>query len=108
MHFDRLDEIYAMVQSNWHFDNVTQTGLTGLLDRSDRFAQIVQQTQYLPILNVNRNKEGWEFSLEMFKGDVLFVLPLGKMSAINRERERCAVAVSVGLLLTIRDPHPLL
>ena len=90
------------------FDDVTQTGLTGLLDRSDRFAQIVQQTRYLPILNVNRNKEGWEFSLEMFKGDVLFVLPLGKMSAINRERERCAVAVSVGLLLTIRDPHPLL
>jgi len=30
MHFDRLDEIYTMVQSNWYFDNVTQTGLTGL------------------------------------------------------------------------------
>ena len=39
MHFDRLDEIYAMVQSNWHFDNLTQTDLTGLYNRSDRFAQ---------------------------------------------------------------------
>ena len=29
MHFDRLDDIYAMVESNWHFDKVTQTGLTG-------------------------------------------------------------------------------
>ena len=27
MHFDRLDEIYAMVQSNWQFDKVTQTDL---------------------------------------------------------------------------------
>ena len=53
MHFDRLDEIYAMVQSNWHFDNVIQTGLTDLMDQSDRFAQIVQQTRYLPILDVN-------------------------------------------------------
>jgi len=53
MHFDRLDEIYAMVQSNCHFDIVTRTVLTGLYDRSDRFAQIVQQTQYLPILGVN-------------------------------------------------------
>ena len=54
MHFDRLDEIYAMVQSNWHFDNVTQTGLTGLQDQSDQFARIVQQTWYLPILDVNK------------------------------------------------------
>ena len=53
MHFNRLDEIYTMVQSNWYFDIVTQTGLTGLYDRSDQFAQIVQQTQYLPILSVN-------------------------------------------------------
>jgi len=50
MHFDRLDEIYAMVQSYWYFDNVPQTGLT---DLSDRFTQIVQQTRYLPILDVN-------------------------------------------------------
>ena len=39
MHFDRLDEIYAMVQSNWHFDKLTQIGLTGLYNQSDRFAQ---------------------------------------------------------------------
>ena len=44
MHFDHLDEIYAMVQYNWQFDNVTQTGLNGLHGRSDWFAQIVQQT----------------------------------------------------------------
>ena len=44
MHFDRLDETYAMIQSNWHFDIVTQTGLTGLHDRFDWFAQIVRQT----------------------------------------------------------------
>ena len=54
MHFDCLDEIYAMVQSNWHFHIVTQIGLTSLHDRSDRFAQIVQHTQYLPILGVNK------------------------------------------------------
>ena len=54
MHFDHLDEIYAMVQSNWHFHIVTQIGLTSLHDRSDRFAQIVQHTQYLPILGVNK------------------------------------------------------
>ena len=53
MYFDRLNEIYTMVHFNWHFDNITQTGLTGLYDRSDRFAQIVQQTRYLPILGVN-------------------------------------------------------
>ena len=41
MHFNRLDEIYAMVQFNWYFDIVTQTGLTGLYDRPDQFAQIV-------------------------------------------------------------------
>ena len=39
MHFDLLDEIYAMVQSNWQFDNITQIGLTGLHDMSDQFAQ---------------------------------------------------------------------
>ena len=39
MHFDRLDEIYAMVQSNWHFDNLTHTDLTGLYNWFDRFAQ---------------------------------------------------------------------
>ena len=30
MHFDHLDESYAMVKSNLHFDEVTLTGLTGL------------------------------------------------------------------------------
>ena len=29
MHFDRLDEIYAMVKSNCQFDKVVHTGLTG-------------------------------------------------------------------------------
>jgi len=37
MHFDHLEENYAMVQSNWKFDNVFQTGLTGFHNRSDRF-----------------------------------------------------------------------
>ena len=44
MHFDRLDEIYAMVKSNWQFEKVFLTGLTGVHDWSDRFAQFVQQT----------------------------------------------------------------
>jgi hypothetical protein len=44
MHFDQLDEIYAMVKSNLQFYNVIKTGMTGLHDRSVRFAQIVQQT----------------------------------------------------------------
>ena len=43
MHFDRLDDIYAMVESNWQFDNFIQTSLTDLYVRPDRFAQIVQQ-----------------------------------------------------------------
>ena len=30
MHFDRLDESYAMMKSKLHFDKVTLTGLTGL------------------------------------------------------------------------------
>jgi len=30
MHFDRLDESYAMVNSNLNFGKVTLTGLTGL------------------------------------------------------------------------------
>ena len=30
MHFDRLDEIYAMVKSNLYFDKVTLTGQTDL------------------------------------------------------------------------------
>ena len=41
MNFDRLDEIYTMVQSNWQFDKVTQTGLTSLHDQSDQFVRIV-------------------------------------------------------------------
>ena len=44
MHFDRLDELNATVQSKWHFEKVSQTGLTGLYDRSDWYVQIVQQT----------------------------------------------------------------
>ena len=39
MHFDRLNEIYAMLQSNWHFDKLTQIGLTSLYNQPDRFAQ---------------------------------------------------------------------
>jgi hypothetical protein len=35
MHFDRLDEIYAMVKSIWHFENFGLTGLTGVCQRSD-------------------------------------------------------------------------
>jgi len=42
--FRSYDEIYAMVKPNWQFDNVTQTGRTGLYDLSDRLTQIVQQT----------------------------------------------------------------
>jgi len=30
MHFDRIDESYAMVKSNIHFDKVTLTSQTGL------------------------------------------------------------------------------
>jgi len=29
MHFDRLDEIYTMVKSILHFENIDQTDLTG-------------------------------------------------------------------------------
>ena len=50
MYFDRLDEIYAMVQSNWHFDNLTQTGLTGS-------PRLHSKPRYLPILGVNRHKD---------------------------------------------------
>jgi len=32
MHFDCLDEIYAMVQSNLQFDKLVYTGLTGSYD----------------------------------------------------------------------------
>jgi len=53
MHFDRLDEIYAMVQSNLQFDKLVYTGLTGLKERSDRSPQIVQKTLTVPILGVN-------------------------------------------------------
>jgi hypothetical protein len=31
MHFDRLDEIYAMVKYNWHFEHFGLTGLTGVV-----------------------------------------------------------------------------
>jgi hypothetical protein len=36
MHFDLLDEIYAMVKSNWHFEHFGPVGLTGGGDRSDQ------------------------------------------------------------------------
>jgi hypothetical protein len=36
MHFDRLDDIYAMVKSNWHFDQFGLTSLTGVGQGSDR------------------------------------------------------------------------
>ena len=36
MHFDRLDEIYAMVKSILPFEQLDQTGLTSFRDRSDR------------------------------------------------------------------------
>ena len=55
MHFDHLDEIYAMVKSNYQFDKVVLTGLTGLDDRSDRSTLIVHQTLTVPILSVNRS-----------------------------------------------------
>ena len=48
MHFDHLDEIYAIVQSNWRFGNIFHTGLTGFHDRSDRFANFgCQQYSYM-------------------------------------------------------------
>jgi hypothetical protein len=36
IHFDRLDEIYAMVKSNWNFEQFGLTSLTGVDQRSDR------------------------------------------------------------------------
>jgi hypothetical protein len=36
MHYDRLDEIYAMVKSKWHFEHFGLTGLTGVGQSSDR------------------------------------------------------------------------
>ena len=54
MYFDHLDEIYAMVKSNLQYDKLVLTGLTGFHDRSDRSAQIVQQTWCVPILGVNK------------------------------------------------------
>ena len=53
MHLDHLDEIYAMVKSNLQFDKLVLTVLTGLHDRSDQSAQIIQQTSCVPILGVN-------------------------------------------------------
>ena len=59
MNFDRLDEIYAMVKSNRQFDKIILTDLTGLDDRSDRFAQIFQKTLIVPILSVNNITSVW-------------------------------------------------
>ena len=53
MHFDHLDETYEMVKSNGQFDKNILTSLTSFHERSDRSAQIVQQTLTVPILNVN-------------------------------------------------------
>jgi len=47
MHFDRLDEIYAMVKSILYFEQLDKTGLTGFGDRSDRSCTA------MPILVVN-------------------------------------------------------
>jgi len=47
MHFDHLDEIYAMVKSILSFEQLDKTGLTGFWDRSDRSCTAV------PILVVN-------------------------------------------------------
>ena len=55
MHFDCLNKIYAMVQSNWQFDKLVWIGLISLYERSDRSAQIVQKTLIVPILGVNRH-----------------------------------------------------
>jgi len=38
MNFDLLDESYPMVKSILHFEQVDQTGLTGLKKWSDRFS----------------------------------------------------------------------
>ena len=56
MHFDRLDEIYAMVKSNLQFEKVVLAGLTSLDDTSNWSAQIVQQMLTVPILGIN-NRE---------------------------------------------------
>ena len=42
MNFDLLDESYPMVKSILHFEQVDQTGLTGLEKWSDRFHQSCQ------------------------------------------------------------------
>jgi hypothetical protein len=36
MHFDRLDEIYAVLKYNWHFEHVSWNDLTSWGERSDR------------------------------------------------------------------------
>jgi len=41
MNFDLLDESYPMVKSILHFEQVDQTGLTGLKKWSDRFKEVV-------------------------------------------------------------------
>ena len=79
MHFDRLDKIYAVVQSNLQFDKLVYTGLTGSCERYDRSVQIAQKTFVVPILGVNRwlaaenrtrddfeprLRHRWEFSLK--------------------------------------------
>ena len=53
MYFDRLNEIYVMVQSNFQFDKLVKTSLTGSYERSDRSVQIAQKTLVVPILGVN-------------------------------------------------------
>ena len=43
MHFNHVDEIYTMVQSNWQFDEFILTSLTDFYERSDRSAQLYRK-----------------------------------------------------------------
>ena len=52
MHFDPLDESYAMVNSNMHFDEVTFIGMTGLCIRVRPVRPV------MPILIINTELAG--------------------------------------------------
>jgi hypothetical protein len=43
MHFDCLDETYAMVKSNWHFEHNGLTGLTSVGERLDWWSRLLNQ-----------------------------------------------------------------
>ena len=51
MNYDLLDESYPMVKSILHFEQIHQTGLTGLDKRSDRFPLLCQfwSSTYTPL-----------------------------------------------------------